>query len=122
MTDAVYIKSGEQPRYFAFSGSLSAGVPATSTPVYKESPFSSFQGIVQGSGAVSATIIIEFTNDPLTISGVNSNWLGQSTITLSGAGSATDGFVTSGATWKWARARVTSISGTNAFVQVIMGV
>ncbi len=72
-----------------------------------------FQAAVTGTGAVSATVLIEGSND-----GVNFLLLG--TITLTGTTSASDGFVSSAA-WDSVRARLTAISGTNAAVTVVLG-
>ena len=74
----------------------------------------SYQATVTGSGAVSATVAIEVTNDD------KQNWLTLGTITLSGTGSATDGFA-SLANWTFVRANVTAISGTGATVNVFVG-
>lgn len=49
------------------------------------------------------------------------NWVLLATITLSGTGFACDGFATMAA-WKWVRARVTAITGTNAAVYCRQGV
>jgi len=94
----------------------STSAPTTSNWTFKQSPLSSFQATVVGTGAVTATVTIEASNDglyPL------STLLG--TITLSGTTFSSDGFTTN-APWKFIRANVTSISGTNATVSVIMGV
>ena len=72
-----------------------------------------FQATVSGTGAVSATVNVEVSND-------NTNWLVLGTITLSGTTSASDGFA-AGAPWPYTRARVTAISGTSAAVTVSMG-
>jgi hypothetical protein len=72
-----------------------------------------FQATVAGTGAVSATVIIEGSND-------GANFLTLGTITLSGTTSASDGFV-SDAAWGYVRARLTAISGTGAAVTVAMG-
>lgn len=117
----VFIKSGEQPRYFAFSGVNSATATGASSPIYKESPYSSFQAIINGTGTVGATIAIQVTNEDDTANGIKSNWITMSTITLSGTTTATDGFTTI-APWRWVRCNVSAISGTGAIVQVIMGV
>jgi len=89
---------------------------ATGNAIYKDSPKSTFQATVQGTGAVSATVVIDVSNDGV-------NWVStvMGTITLSGTTSSSDGF-TSDAPWKYVRARVTAISGTGATVQVYMGV
>ena len=118
MSTDVYIKSGEQPRYFSFSGTNSTASVASSTAVYKESPFSSFQAIVSGTGSVSATVGIQVSNENETGQGTNSNWITISTITLTGTTTATDGFTTI-APWRFVRANVTAVSGT---VRIIMGV
>ena len=117
----VFIKSGEQPRYFAFSGAKSTTANASSSPIYKESPFSSFQAMINGTGTVSATVAIQVSLEDDTANGVTSNWITMGTITLSGTTTATDGFTTI-APWRWVRATVSSISGTGATVQIIMGV
>jgi len=117
----VFIKSGEQPRYFAFSSVNSTTATGASSPIYKESPYSSFQAIVTGTGSVSATIAVQVCIEDATANGTYSNWITMGTITVSGTTSATDGFTTI-APWRWVRVNVTAISGTGAAVQVLMGV
>lgn len=63
---------------------------------------------VTGTGAVSATVIVEVSLD-------NSTWITAGTITLSGTTSAADGFVMD-APWRYMRARISAISGTGATV------
>lgn len=113
MSNNVWVKSGKVMDLLP-----NAGVTSTTTGDgrYKDSPYTSFQATVVGSGAVTATVAIDGSND-----GVYwcSTVLG--TITLSGTTSASDGFVTI-APWKFVRARVTAISGTSATVTVLMGV
>ena len=72
-----------------------------------------FHATVTGTGAVTATVIIEASNN-------TRDFLTLGTITLSGTTSAADGFV-SVAAWKCVRARLTAISGTDAAVSVQMG-
>lgn len=79
-----------------------------------QSPHRTFQGVVSGSGAVSATIVVEVSND-------NVNWLNLGTITLSGTNTANDGFA-SLAVWEYVRGSITAISGTGATASLIMGV
>lgn len=74
MTKDVYLKSGEQPRAFSW-GPATAPVYSTtgtlpSRAMYKESPWSTFQAIVEGTGAVTATVLIEGSNDDETGRGV----------------------------------------------------
>ena len=113
MGNNVWVKSGRVYNLF-----VDPGVAATSTgsTLYKDSPYSTFQATITGTGAVTATIIIDVSND-------GAYWVStpMGTITLSGTDSASDGF-TSSAPWKYVRARVTAISGTGATVQVYMGV
>lgn len=67
-SQAVYLKSGDQPRAFSFG---SPTVPVTaitanqaSFPVYKEAVYSTFQAIVLGTaGAQTATVTIQCSND-----------------------------------------------------------
>jgi len=117
----VFIKSGEQPRYFAFSGVNSTTAVAASSPIYKESPYSSFQAIVTGTGTVTAAIDIQVSNETDTLNGAKSNWITMATISLSGTTTATDGFTTV-CPWRYVRANVTARSGTGATVEIIMGV
>lgn len=71
-----------------------------------------FQATVSGTGAVSATVVVQVSND-------NSNFLDLGTITLSGTTSASDGFV-SEAPWVFVRGKVTAISGTGAAATLLM--
>ena len=73
----------------------------------------SFQAFLTGSGAVTSTVLIQGSND-------NSSWLTLATISLSGTGSASDGFVSDEA-WLYHRANVSAISGTSAAVTIIGG-
>jgi hypothetical protein len=109
----VWIKCGKVYNLFTEPGTTSS---STGNPVYKDSPFATFQATVVGTGAVTATVVIDVSND-----GVYwcSTVLG--TVSLSGTTSSSDGFTTT-ASWKYVRARVTAISGTGATVQVYMGV
>ena len=109
----VWVKCGHVRNLFSGSGVTTTGAGSF---LYKDSPNATFQAIVSGTGAVSATVDIEYSND-----GVNALDTVGGTITLSGTTSNTDGF-TSTAPWKFVRANVTAISGTNATVQVYMGV
>lgn len=117
----MFLKSGEQPRYFAFSGVTSTTAVAASSSIYKESPYSSFQAIVTGIGAVTAAIDIQVSNETDTFNGVKANWITIGTISLSGTTTATDGFTTV-CPWRYVRANVTARSGTSATVEIIMGV
>ncbi|MDN7179097.1 hypothetical protein M0D69_13950 [Caballeronia sp. SEWSISQ10-4 2] len=71
------------------------------------------QGSVTGSGLVTATIAIEGSND-----GANALLLG--TIMLNGATPQSDGLLID-APWAYVRARVVSVSGTNATVSSQLG-
>lgn len=109
----VWVKSGTVRNMYAEPGVLVTGPSAGR---YKDSPKATFQATVTGTGAVSATVTIEYSND-------NVNWCSTvgGTVTLSGTTSSSDGF-TSDSPWKYCRANVTAISGTNATVQVYAGV
>lgn len=71
-----------------------------------------FQATVTGTGAVSATVLIQVSNNVSTL-----GWITLGTITLSGTTTATDGFA-SEAAWGYYRANVTAVSGTGAAVYV----
>lgn len=126
----VRIVSGTLARYMSWGTGLSVSTGATSTfqdattnpnATYKEGPYATFQGIVRGTGAVTATIVIEGSNEATSGKSVDNNWVVLGTITLAGTTTASDGFTTA-APWRFVRARVTAISGTGAAVQVLMGV
>jgi len=114
----VFIKSGEQPRCFAFSGVTSTAIVANSSPIYKESPYGAFQAIVTGTGSVTGTILIQVTNETDTFNGINANWITMGTIALAGTTTATDGFTTI-CPWRYVRASVTAISASSV-IEVIM--
>ena len=116
----VWVKSGKVHNLTPAAG-ITTAAPTAGTPVYKDSPYAAIQGIVTGTGSVGATIAIQVSNEDATWAGTNSNWITIGTITLSGTTTATDGFTTV-APWKYLRANVTAISGTNATVTVLMGV
>lgn len=91
---------------------LLSGATGTTTGSTFQSPASGcYQATVSGTGAVSATVVIEASID-------GGSWLTLSTITLSGTTSASDGFVAAGG-WPNVRARVSAISGTSATVNVV---
>lgn len=113
MGSNVFLKSGTVRNMFPDTGVTTT---ATSNRVYKDSPKTTIQAIVTGTGAVTATVVIDVSND-------GDNWCSTvlGTITLSGTTSSADGFTTD-APWKYMRARVTAISGTSATVTVLYGV
>lgn len=97
----------------------SATTTATGSPVSAvdqsfDTDNRAYQATVSGTGAVTATVVIEVSLD-------GSNWLTLGTITLSGTTSATDGFASS-APWAYVRSRVSAITGTSATVNCYMGV
>lgn len=67
-----------------------------------------------GTGAVTATVILEVSNN-------NTHWGDLATFTLSGTGSDTEVYVSDEA-WQYVRGRVSAISGTGAAVTMTMGV
>jgi hypothetical protein len=85
--------------------------------VPKGSPDTAVQVTVTGTGAVSATVNIEVSND-----GVSALTTPAGTITLSGTDSSSDGFVTQNASWKYIRMNVTALSGTDAVVTGVLGI
>lgn len=73
------------------------------------------QASVDGTGAVTATI-------PVYVSTDNVHWTPAIfTFSLSGTNTASDGFVLDGP-WKFIRADLTAISGTNAIVNVQLSI
>lgn len=73
-----------------------------------------YQATVTGTGAVTATVLIEVSND-------GTNWFTQATISLSGTDSDTDGAALE-ANWPFVRANISAISGTGASVVVTLNV
>jgi hypothetical protein len=110
----VHIKSGFVHQLLTAPGRTTTGA---GTWQYKDSPHATFQATVVGTGAVSATVAIEVSNDALFVVSTVAG-----TITLSGTTSSSDGFTTQHAPWKFVRANVTAISGTGATVTCLMGV
>lgn len=90
---------------------IRAADPFTLYPVQR-----TFQATVAGTGAVTATVRIQVSNDKTT-------WIDSTTsphIALSGTTTATDGFRMD-AKWAYVRAFLDAISGTGAAVTVTMG-
>ncbi len=108
----VWVKSGSTRDIMVDKTTTGAG-----SAHFKDSPHATFQATVTGTGAVTATVDIEVSND-------GTNWADTAagTITLSGTTTHSDGFTTTNAPWKYVRANVTAISGTGASVDVVMGV
>ena len=81
-----------------------------------------FQGMgTTSSGSGAAAIVIEASNKSAPVEGSNVDWTTLGTISLTlGTTQTNDGFVSS-ASWRWIRARVSSISGTGATVNAHMG-
>jgi len=94
---------------------VDASTTTTGNWIYKAAPKAAIQATVAGTGAVTATVQIEASND-----GINPLTTLVGSITLSGTTSTSDGFTTD-SPWKYIRAKVTAISGTSALVDVIMG-
>lgn len=91
---------------------ISGATSTATSPVFGLHGGGAFQAKVTGTGAVTATVLIEVSID-------GDNWLELSTITLSGTTSASDGFVSMGG-WTNVRARLTAITGTGAAATVYM--
>lgn len=87
-------------------------------PVVSGATPMSFQAVVAGTGAVTATVVIEGTNQAPTQS---PTYLTIGTITLSGTTTASDGFVAQNPAWNAIRARLSAVSGTGATVNVFAG-
>lgn len=110
MGSNVWIKSGTSR---TLPGGTTTGAKEKE---YKDSPLTTYQITVAGTGAVSATVLIEVSND-----GTNFCSTPLGTVAISGTTSATDGFTTN-APWKFHRANISAISGTGATVTITYGV
>jgi hypothetical protein len=75
-----------------------------------------YQATLTGSGAISATVVIEVSND-------NVGWIsdGVAELIMAGTTLVSSGFVAT-ATWAYTRARITALVGTNATVVVTASV
>lgn len=82
----------------------------------KESPYEyrNFMAKVEGTGAVSATVLVEVSNNGV-------DFFDLATFSLSGTTSDADGYV-SDEIWQYVRGRVTAISGTGAAVTLTMAI
>lgn len=109
----VWIKCGEVRNMLGASG---ATTTTTGPWLYKDALYSSFQATCYGTGTVSATVVIDFSND-----GITPNASTSLTITLSSGASPLGDGTTISAPWKYCRARVTAVTGTNAVVMAYMG-
>jgi len=116
MGQNVWIKCGRVMNLLPEAPNTPPTGATTGAWLYKDSPFASFQAIVNGTGAIGATVVIQGSND-----GVNAVSTVLGTITLSGTTAVSDGFVTT-ASWKYVRAVVSAPSGTISSISVLMGV
>lgn len=73
-----------------------------------------FQAKVEGTGAVTATIIVQVSNDTET-------WFDLVTFTLTGMTTDSDGEAVE-APWAFARGKVSAITGTGAEASILMGI
>jgi hypothetical protein len=91
-------------------GVTATGAGTITTPPISATPWRSYQGSVTGTGAVTATMTVEVSNNP-TLQG----WMTLCTITLTGTTTATDGCVGI-TTYGYVRGNLTAVSGTSATV------
>ncbi|MCK5616415.1 hypothetical protein KAR91_81890 [Candidatus Pacearchaeota archaeon] len=108
------VVESEHSVIYIMNGQISTGAGETIT-IYPGAR--TFHAKVVGTGAVTATVIIQVSNDGTT-------WIDTTTsphIALSGTTSDADGFSMI-AKWSYVRAYVNAISGTGAAVTVTMGV
>jgi hypothetical protein len=98
------------------SGTITAD--GSGLPKYKDSAWGTFQSVaVTSAGNVTATVNVYGSNDAV-------HWCATAlgTITLaSGASPESDGFTTV-APWKWVKAVLSNLTGTNAGAYVLMGI
>lgn len=88
--------------------------PTTSNVARTPGLGGAFQAVVNGTGPVAATVVIEASLN-------GTDYLTIGTITLSGTNTANDGFAIQ-APWEFVRGRLTAISGTGAAVDLFVGV
>lgn len=94
------------------SGVTATGVGAFQSVATAQVTNRGFQATVIGTGAVSATVLVEASND-------NVNFFPLLTFNLNGTGSATNGIINS-APYAYLRGNVTALTGTGAAVTLNM--
>jgi len=92
---------------------LTRSTTATGLTFEAPGPGATVHARVSGTGAVSATVVVQVSN-------FDNVWLTLGTLTLSGTTTASAGLALD-AHWAYIRADLTAISGTGASVDVIMG-
>ena len=106
------------------SGATATGAGAAHVPVNTLRTFQAQGATSAGAGA--ATILIEVSNiagpGPGDRPDSDTDWSTLDTLSLTLGTTATTDFGESNAAWRFVRARVTAISGTDATVSVYMGV
>ena len=116
MSQNVWVKCGRVYNLTPeVTGAIATGVQ---TPIFKDSPYATFQAYGATTASTgSAVVVIQGSN----INDANA-FITLGTISLVlGTTITADGFSTT-APWKYVRANVTTISGTGASVNVLMGV
>lgn len=76
-------------------------------------PGATVQATVTGTGALAATVLIDVGN-------ISGSWLNLGTLSLSGNDAVTDGLALD-AHWVYIRANCTTLTGTGATLNVVMG-
>ena len=109
--EVMYLSGSTAPT----SAATSVTTVSDATAVQLRAGVKSWQARVVGTGAVTATVEIQFSND-------GTNWMSHAdyTLTLSGTTSDVDAFTEEDA-YAYHRASVTAISGTGAAVTVTVG-
>lgn len=96
---------------------ISASITGAGTAFDLKNKKNTFQATANGtSGAFSATVDVEVSND-------ETNWITMGTISLAGTATTanSDGF-TSDSAWAFIRGNITAISGTGATATLVMGI
>lgn len=121
------VQDGRPARLLGWSTSTPGTTTTTSVsnsnPTIKPSIYTTFQVLLAGTGAISATVSFYVSNDDtFNTTPASMQWCATpvATITVSGTTTASDG-VTISAAWKYVQARVSAISGTGATLSVVMG-
>ena len=114
--------SRRQAKYLILAGILMPhtnrlldAVTVTGTGEWVRSNGKTFQATLTGTGALTATVEVEFSNDMVGVvkGGINHDGI----INLAGNDLASDGFRDDG-TWLYKRAKLTELTGTDAMVTV----
>jgi hypothetical protein len=104
---------------------ITTAVPTAGPWTRCGSPTATIQAYINGTGAVTATVVVEVSNGPDDVNNPAivpvANKTLIATLALTGTTSDSIGTTLGNQSWRWVRIRVTAISGTGATVTALLG-